>query len=149
MVTFGIMISSIIGFAVPHSTDPIYGFLWRVLMGFPIFASITQLLLLLFVFKSESPIFYKLKGNIDEEHDAIKLIYKDPNNAVKILSNEDSLMVSIRSMEYDHKLKVLDEPPRFIDLLKNPYRPAFIVGWIVAVLTQLNKKNIMIIRFFE
>ena len=145
MVTFGIMIASIIGFAVPRHDNSLYWLYWIILMGFPVLISIAQLLLLIFVFKSESPLFYKWNGQLEEEeHEAIKLIYRDADEAMKILSHEDSLMISIKSFDYDHKLKVLEGPKNFRDLLKNPFRPAFIIGWIVAVITQLTGINAVI-----
>ena len=61
MITLGIMIASIFGFVVGEHKTPSYPYIWRLLMGFPIFIGLIQLWLLIVIFKSESPWYYKIK----------------------------------------------------------------------------------------
>lgn len=58
MITFGIMIASLFGLGVVNHS-PAYPIVWRLIMGFPALVSITQLILLIFVFKFDSPLFDK------------------------------------------------------------------------------------------
>ena len=128
MITFGIMIASIFGVVVGNHDSPSYEFVWRLLMGFPIVISIIQSLLLLFIFKSESPLFYKIKLQQNNEISAFKLIYKNPQLAFKYLSNEDSLSMSVSSVDPKQRMQILKDPRRFIDLFKPQFRSAFLVG---------------------
>ena len=121
-------LASIFGVIVGDYNSPSYQFVWRLLMGFPIVISIIQSLLLLFIFKSESPLFYKIKLQQNNEISAFKLIYKNPQLAFKYLSNEDSLSMSVSSVDPKQRMQILKDPKRFIDLFKPQFRSAFLVG---------------------
>ena len=130
MITFGIMIASIFGVIVGKQANELsYGIVWRFLMGFPVFVSIAQVALLLFIFKSESPLYYKVHMKKKDEIDAFRLIYKNPDLAFKYLSNEDSLSMSFSTIEPKHKMQILNGPDNFSDLLRPPFKYAFFVGW--------------------
>ena len=144
MITFGIMTASIFGFLVGEDDNLSYPYISRLLMGFPISVSIIQSWLLIYVFKSESPLFYKIKCHKRKEIEAFKLIYENPDLAFKCLSNEDSLSISLTTIDPYLKLKVLIDPKRFIDLFKPPFRRAFLVGCFLWILQQLTGINAVI-----
>ena len=144
MITFGIMTASIFGFLVGEDDNLSYPYISRLLMGFPISICIIQSWLLIYVFKSESPLFYKIKCHKRKKIEAFKLIYENLDLALKCLSNEDSFSISLTTIDPYLKLKVLIDPERFIDLFKPPFRRAFLVGCFLWILQQLTGINAVI-----
>mmetsp|Transcript_18798 Transcript_18798/g.21610 ORF Transcript_18798/g.21610 Transcript_18798/m.21610 type:complete len:130 (+) Transcript_18798:392-781(+) len=129
MITFGIMFTSIVGFLVDGCDKSFYNeFIWRLLMGFPLVISLIQLYFLLFKFKLESPIFYNQNGNKVLELKAVELIYVNARAVLKEFERDELEATSIISQDQNQKVNALGDPKRLIDLLKNPYRGAFLVG---------------------
>jgi hypothetical protein len=117
MITFGIMIASLFGLGVVNHS-PAYPIVWRLIMGFPALVSITQLILLIFVFKFDSPLF-------------------DKKAFILFPSDDSDLTFSVATLDPTPKNKVLEGPKNFLGLLRTPYRGAFIVGCTLAMLQQL------------
>ena len=67
-LTFAIMITSVIGICLPRDLGKEglrSSLIWRFGYAGPLFLSIPQVLLLYFVYKYESPIFYILNDDVD------------------------------------------------------------------------------------
>ena len=57
-------------------TDSNFG-IWRVIFGFPAIISILQLLLLLFIFRLDTPKYYQITGNNENRRKIMEKIYSN------------------------------------------------------------------------
>lgn len=93
MVTFGILISYILGIMVVTQderwkTEKIPGFYWRFVFTFPIYVSIFQVTILTFVFKDETP-YYLMK--IGKHRKALEVLNKivDSNSIDYLFASDE------------------------------------------------------------
>lgn len=130
---FAIVITYLIGSILPKEGDPeelrkTFG--WRLGMGIPAIIAIIQSLLLLFVFKYESPAHYSAKGQWANAKDALKRIYNDEDEIEKIVSELQS--ASNKSSQASNAGSAYTE-----------YKKAFWVGLILPAIQQLTGINIV------
>mmetsp|Transcript_17593 Transcript_17593/g.15506 ORF Transcript_17593/g.15506 Transcript_17593/m.15506 type:complete len:486 (+) Transcript_17593:14-1471(+) len=140
MVTFGIMISYFFGFLAPikyikgqeDNIDPAIFTTqsWRIVFIIPAFIALFQTIMLLLVFKHDTPTYYKQKGRKDLIEQIDKLIYKEKdseiNTSVSMLSNGDNGKVPISQ------------------LCGPMYRKAFVLVCTLALFSQLTGINLVI-----
>lgn len=155
MVTFGIMIISILGFAVPNKVGDEnrsqYLVVKIILMGvIPALLSILQICLLLFVFKLESPVFYKEKNMNPRSADknmelrSLECIYENPRKAMKLFNLPVNATVSIDTAYgyiSNSDSNIIQGPRELYRLLAPPYRRAFLIGCVIAMMQQLTGAN--------
>ena len=79
MASFGVMIANSLAFMVPYKenlTDSNFE-IWRVVFVFPAIISILQLLLLLFVFRLDTPKYYQITGDNENRRKIMEKIYSN------------------------------------------------------------------------
>lgn len=59
---------------------------------------------------------------------AFEQIYNDPQKALDLFAGEESLSMSISTLDNQPRSRVLEGPAKFCNLLRVPYRRAFIIG---------------------
>mmetsp|Transcript_17677 Transcript_17677/g.15591 ORF Transcript_17677/g.15591 Transcript_17677/m.15591 type:complete len:207 (+) Transcript_17677:416-1036(+) len=137
MVTFGIMIAYFLGFTAPvkyvqfkgESLNPqiLTTQSWRIVFIVPAILAIIQSLLLIFIFKYDTPKYYKQQGRRD--------MIKTVNKAIYTRSELDE------SIEEED---IHEEYVPISKLLEPQYIKAFIAGCILALFIQLSGINSII-----
>jgi len=94
-LTFAIIVASIIGLCLPDASSTSMHDLqnsnsWRLAFGFPAIICLAQVLLVVLVYKEDSPIFYVTKGKMAEAESAYKKIYADDESANEALKEAQS-----------------------------------------------------------
>lgn len=75
LIVSGIVITNLIALFVPSTGTEIIGW-WRIIFGIPILIALLQIVLLLFVYKNETPRYLILQGRDDDALELIRDIYK-------------------------------------------------------------------------
>eukprot|EP00826_Nyctotherus_ovalis_P057872 TRINITY_DN7927_c0_g1_i1.p2 TRINITY_DN7927_c0_g1~~TRINITY_DN7927_c0_g1_i1.p2 ORF type:complete len:117 (-),score=24.59 TRINITY_DN7927_c0_g1_i1:903-1253(-) len=75
---------------------------WRLVMALPSALSALQIVLILFVFKHDSPHYYVLKGMDDQAMELLQIIYIDRNDAI---AQYQKLIAVIRKIDLLKKSK--------------------------------------------
>lgn len=158
------MVADILGFAVPYSyvegstnTNPeVYTTQsWRGVFILPAGLAVVQSLLLLVVFRNDTPKYYKQKGNDEAVKRVETLIFKtaqvDPTPEIQ---NEDNAENQQNDQESPADGNVIHDNPKEVEakitvrsLFTVKYRKAFFVAFILAALQQLT--GIMIVIFYS
>jgi hypothetical protein len=85
----GFMVAFSLPFILPLPDEPeaLTTDLWRVIFMVPALIGMAMIVLFVFVFKYDTPLFYKKKGDVENYNQVISLIYitheNDENNEVK------------------------------------------------------------------
>lgn len=144
MVTFGIMVAYMFGFLAPFEflkgVDPVDGNrnpavydtqAWRIVFIIPAFVAVIQSLLVLFVFRYDTPKFYKQNGQDEIVEKIDQLIYKEKGGEI------NQSILNKTPNEKEEKVPVSA-------LFSKKYRGAFIVGCLLAIFQQLTGINAVI-----
>jgi sugar porter (SP) family MFS transporter len=139
MVTAGIMVADILGFVVPYSVtkddilnvDILTTKVWRAIFIVPACLAVIQSLLILFVFRNDTPKFYKQKRLMEEAERVEELIYHERGTDINKSNIDDT--------ETDDSQKV-----PLAAHCSDRYRTAFIVGCVLAIFQQLTGINAVI-----
>lgn len=125
-VSLGTLFGLAMSFLVPNGEDATNNEMWRLIMGFPISFNIGRILLLVFIFKYETPIYLAIRGNITEARMALQLIYTDniDQHMQKVMKDKEATT----SAKGDLTLK---------DLITPRYRKAFFMGTVIGASRQL------------
>lgn len=143
MVTFGIMVADTLGYIIPYeylddgkspptpNPDILDSEVWRVIFIIPAIVAGFQFLVFLFIFRLDTPKYYKQKGQDKMVEQVEERIYTSRGSEINrsILSNEGA--------------KEKGEVP-FKALFTPRYRKAFIAGCLLAVFQQLTGINAVI-----
>eukprot|EP01067_Filipodium_phascolosomae_P006206 Filipodium_phascolosomae@DN447_c0_g1_i1.p1 len=141
-VCFGIMIACLWGFLVPFeklkgqttlNPEALSTQIWRIIFACPAVFSALQIVLLLLVFKHDTPKFYKQKGNIEAADRVNDLIYPDREDEMNkpVLDEEDREEAPVKKVSLAEHFT-----PR--------YRMAFFVGIALSLFQQLTGINAVI-----
>lgn len=155
-VTTGILLSYIMGSTSP-SYDPPSNYYsnsnychdykkknheWRLILAFPIILSLIQILLLIFVFKHDTPKYYWIIQNFEKAKIVLMKIHMNTlvfNNPESLTTTQDGMSLDV--MEY------IDTNPdgrTFQSLGKRKYRRAFLVGVMLWIIQQMSGINLLI-----
>jgi MFS transporter, SP family, major inositol transporter len=74
-VNAGILISDLFGLAVPEAGSPDSPNYWRLMFGFPVVTLGLRLIMLLFVFNKELPLYYLKKGQKEQAKEVIIIFF--------------------------------------------------------------------------
>mmetsp|Transcript_32703 Transcript_32703/g.28971 ORF Transcript_32703/g.28971 Transcript_32703/m.28971 type:complete len:477 (-) Transcript_32703:66-1496(-) len=142
MVTVGIMIAYLFGFLVPirylkdegETPNPeIYTTqVWRIVFIIPAAISVIQSILLLLIFRFDTPKFYRQNGNESMAAKVEELIY----TSKPIEESEDEQMIE-KEDEVEQKVSLSQ-------LLTPKYRIALIIGCFTAFFQQMTGINVVI-----
>lgn len=139
MCCVGIMIADILGFIIPYeykkgeievNKELLTSKTWRIIFAIPLCLAILQSLLVLLIFRNDTPKFYTQKGDHESVERVNQLIYKgretELNNSVVKSSEESAPRVSLKAH------------------CGSKYRNAFIIGNLLSMFQQLTGINAVI-----
>lgn len=143
MVTIGIMIAYILGFLVPIryiknegetlNPDRLTTKSWRIIFTIPAVISIIQTILLLAIFRYDTPKFYKQIGDNSMHQKVEQIIYKEK-------ASEEEEGRQLRTEDHKNERKVT-----LSELFSRKYRAAFFIGCCLAMFQQLSGINVVIL----
>lgn len=143
MVTAGIMIADILGFIIPYKyikgkgdkdiNNEIYSTkIWRLIFIIPLILAVLQTILVLFVFRNDTPKYYKQKRMKDAVERVDALIYAEKDSELN------------RSYLEDNGNDKGNQSVPLKAHCSEKYRKAFMIGCILACFQQLTGINAVI-----
>mmetsp|Transcript_5238 Transcript_5238/g.6216 ORF Transcript_5238/g.6216 Transcript_5238/m.6216 type:complete len:491 (+) Transcript_5238:21-1493(+) len=155
MVTAGIMIADILGFAVPYAqkegeiniNGEVYtSQVWRIVFAIPGGIAIIQTILLLLIFRYDTPKFYKQNQKYDMASKVDSLIYKSEASSgdEKKPDSFDLGNTPISGKAAGDGEQERTEKVPVLANLSPRYRTAFAVGCLLALFQQLTGINAVI-----
>lgn len=156
MVTAGIMVADILGFIVPYeylegpenipNPDVLTTKIWRVVFIIPGVIAILQSLLVAFIFRNDTPKYYKQNNMMDQVAVVNSLIYKDGlSGSGKPAENRSGAPPSeVNRSVMDEDNKGAEAKVPFSAHFSPRYRMAFMIGCLLAVFQQLTGINAVI-----
>ena len=156
MVTAGIMVADILGFIVPYeykegsdtilNPDVYTTKVWRVVFIIPGCMAVLQTILVLFVFRSDTPKYYKQNNMIDQVSSVNALIYKGEltSSGRPAQNNSGAPSSEVNRSVLDDEDKQVEAKVPISALFTPRYRMAFTIGWCLAIFQQLTGINAVI-----
>lgn len=142
----GILVANSLSFLVPYPQNFEAGTLkiWRLLFAFPALIALLQLLLLIFVFKLDTPNYYKSLDDMDSHDKIISKIYAYKSSSDPLTDASQERSIEERGLLPNPQIinhSAIDTEKTLSDLVSPRFRMALFIGVCLSMFHQLTGVN--------
>ncbi|CAI2366098.1 unnamed protein product [Moneuplotes crassus] len=152
----GIVIAFIVPYIMPLSETPTTTNLepkavvdshnWRLIFGFPFGIALTQFLLLFFIFKDETPLFYLKKGDKSNYYKTMRKIYMgwEPEEDIELNEVQENNNSSQQNKPSEEESLVSSCHEKQVQDTQPGYKKALLIGSVLSLMHQFTGINSVI-----